>query len=224
MGGIFNNNEIKKLIKKCRLFDDIDELDYERVVVSLRYRIKTFDKDEVIIGFEDEAKYSGIVLDGMVEGRFFNENYNEISVSRCGKGKLFANGLALSSIEKSPMEITAIKKSLIMFVDLLRIYDIEDKELQTVLSRNLTRILSDKIVFLNLKVRILSQKTLRDKLMIYLESLNKDEQGYSYIPFNNTSLANFLGANRSSLVKELGKMMDEGIIEKNKKTIKIVKT
>ena len=78
--------------------------------------------------------------------------------------------------------------------------------------------LAKKNLILNQKVRILSQKGLRDRIIIYLSTLSKDRDGFVSIPFTQTALAEYLGVNRSALSREFGQMQDEGIlvIEKNR--------
>ena len=61
-------------------------------------------------------------------------------------------------------------------------------------------------------MRILSQKSLRDRVYIYLSSLPKDKNGYVKIPFTQTALAEYLGVNRSALSRELGRMQNEGLL------------
>ena len=67
-------------------------------------------------------------------------------------------------------------------------------------------------MILNQKVRILSQKALRDRVLVYLGTLKKDKDGFVKIPFTQTALAEHLGVNRSALSRELGRMQNEGLL------------
>ena len=77
--------------------------------------------------------------------------------------------------------------------------------------------MADQNIFTNLKLRILSQKSLRDKIIVYLYSLQPDNNNVRTIPFSQTALAEFLNVNRSALSRELGRMQDENIIRLNGK-------
>lgn len=77
---------------------------------------------------------------------------------------------------------------------------------------NLTSRMADQNVFSNLKLRILSQKSLRDRIFVYLGSIQPDEQGVRHVPFSQTALAEFLCVNRSALSRELGRMQDENLL------------
>jgi len=63
------------------------------------------------------------------------------------------------------------------------------------------------------KLQIASQKTLRDKLITYLEllSMHKDSNEIT-IPFNRDQLACYLGSERSYVCRELSKLKADNII------------
>ena len=94
--------------------------------------------------------------------------------------------------------------------------------LQLNLTTNMLKILASQNVFSNLKLRIANQKSLRDRILIYLHSLAPDSEGYLHVPFTQTALAEFLGVNRSALSRELGRMQDENLIEVNDKKMKLL--
>ena len=90
------------------------------------------------------------------------------------------------------------------------------------------RIISALFIFLKMAYynvlinRIANQKSLRDRILIYLHSLAPDSEGYLHVPFTQTALAEFLGVNRSALSRELGRMQDENLIEVNDKKMKLL--
>ena len=117
------------------------------------------------------------------------------------------------------MQVRAVEECTILFIDLKTIYLSEETSpLRLNLAGNLIKSLAKKNLILNQKVRILSQKGLRDRIIIYLSTLPKDSEGFVTIPFTQTALAEHLGVNRSALSREFGRMQDEGIlvIDKNK--------
>ena len=67
-----------------------------------------------------------------------------------------------------------------------------------------------------------SPKTIRDRVMSYLNSLYiKQKSREIVIPFDRQQLADYLNVERTALSKELGKMRDDGLIsfKKNRFTI-----
>ena len=87
------------------------------------------------------------------------------------------------------------------------------------------KILSRKAFFLNQKVLILSSFTLRQKIASYLlqrvrESGLKNES--LNLIFKREELADFIGTTRPSLSREMLLMQDDGIIELDKNTFKVI--
>lgn len=77
---------------------------------------------------------------------------------------------------------------------------------------NLALALAAKGLLLNRKVRILSQRGLRNRVLVYLRGLPVQPDGSVVLPLNITELARHINVNRSALSRELGRMMDDGVI------------
>ena len=77
---------------------------------------------------------------------------------------------------------------------------------------NLMQEFARQVMFFNSKIRILSQKKLRDKLKIYLQTLEIAPDGTVCLPYSRRELSEYLYADRSALSRELCKMRDEGIL------------
>lgn len=73
------------------------------------------------------------------------------------------------------------------------------------------------------KTEILCKKTLRGKIMTYLEQESKRNGCAEFeIPFNRTDMANYLDADRSALTRELARMKECGLIDFEKRNFKIL--
>ena len=73
------------------------------------------------------------------------------------------------------------------------------------------------------KTEILCKKTLRGKIMAYLEQEARYNGSDKFtIPFNRTDLANYLDADRSALTRELARMRADGVISFEKNTFEIL--
>ena len=200
-------------LKQCQLFANMDSRELAEAIEFLDGRVRKYDKEEAILLLGDALIKAGIVLEGTIESAFENENYDRISMRRFGSGYLFGEALVCNQISESPIQISAVNGATILFVDLKKIYtETEDSPVRIRLCENLIKSLSAKNLFLNQKVRILSQKSLREKIMLYLGILKKDSNGFITVPFNQTALAEHLGVNRSALSRELGRMQDKRIL------------
>ena len=205
----------------CSIFNDIDPKEYESLLKSITNRVRIYKKGEVIIHFGDVLDYFGIIVDGSIKSSFLNENYNEISISKFSIGDSFAEAMAINKIASS-MEVSALEDTTVLFININDILNNKDDNKQILLI-NLLKTVASKNSFLNLKVRIMSQKTLRKKILMYISSLPTNSNGYHILNINKTKLATFIGANRSALSREISRMHKEGIIKKNANLIKVCK-
>ena len=82
-----------------------------------------------------------------------------------------------------------------------------------------------KVSDLNLRIEILSQKTIRDKLLSYFRILSQNSFSRTFtLPFSLTDLADYLSIDRSVMMREIKTLKEDGIIkklDKNKFTLLI---
>ena len=210
-------------IRKCYLFDGIKDEQLADAIKLLNGRIKKVVKDDYIVQLGGTIQYAGLLLKGKIESSFQNENFDQITMHTFTGGYLFGEGLVINHAKNSPVQVRAVEDSVVLFIDLEMIYAAADNSpIRNILARNLIKSLAKKNLILNQKVRILSQKSLRDRIFIYLRTLPKDKDGYVKIPFTQTALAEYLGVNRSALSRELGRMQNEGLLVIDGKRIKII--
>ncbi len=212
------------ILSKTKLLADIPAQHYPDIFAYLEVSFRTYQKDEIIQRLGAPMLCSGIVLDGTVEGSFISENYNKINMNHFTVGRSFAEALACMQTQYSPIQLKALTDCTVALINLSRIFapTPSDCMYRQTLSNNLIRILAGQNVFSNLKLRIVSQKALRDRILVYLHSQIPDANGFVHVPFTQTALAEFLGVNRSALSRELGNMQNEGLLRVDGKTMKLL--
>ena len=219
---MITNQDYLYSIRKCYLFDGIKDEQIPDAIKLLNGRIKKIRKDSFIVKLGGKMTSAGLLLKGKVESSFQNENFDQITMHTFSDGYLFGEALVINGAKNSPVQVRAVEDSIVLFIDLEMIYTVADSSpIRTLLAENLIKSLAKKNLILNQKVRILSQKSLRDRVYIYLASLPKDKGGYVKIPFTQTALAEHLGVNRSALSRELGRMQNEGVLKVDGRRIKV---
>ena len=89
--------------------------------------------------------------------------------------------------------------------------------------KNLIKVLYSKIKEFNNRIEILTNKTIRDKLLAYFKIMTKNNNSrIIYLPFNYSDLADYLAINRSAMAREMKTLKDEGLIETKGKKIKLL--
>ena len=210
---MITNQDYLYSIRKCYLFDGIKDEQLPEAIKLLNGRIKKVEKDDFIVQLGGVLQNAGLLLKGKIESSFQNENYDQITMHTFTGGYLFSEALVINGTKNSPVQVRAVEDCIILFIDLAAIYQSDvQSPVRVVLAENLIKSLARKNLILNQKVRILSQKSLRDRILIYLGTLPKDKNGFVKIPFTQTALAEYLGVNRSALSRELGRMQNEKLL------------
>ena len=218
---MITNQDYLYSIRKCYLFDGINDEQLPEAIKLLNGRIKKVEKDDFIVQLGGVLQNAGLLLKGKIESSFQNENYDQITMHTFTGGYLFGEALVINDAKNSPVQVRAVEECIILFIDLAEIYQSGvHSPVRVILAENLIKSLARKNLILNQKVRILSQKSLRDRILIYLGTLPKDKNGFVKIPFTQTALAEYLGVNRSALSRELGRMQNERILIVDKEKMK----
>jgi len=154
-----------------------------------------------------------IVIKGSIRVESINYSGKVLIVRQISKNEIFGEGLIFSDnnfypvnvvSQKMNTEVLHIKKN-----NILKLF-----QLNQVISTNLIRILSNKMTFLNQKVRLLALSTIRQKISLYLLEQYKENMS-SKIPIvtSKKNLADLFAIARPSLSRELIAMKTEGIID-----------
>ena len=83
------------------------------------------------------------------------------------------------------------------------------------LTSNLSKLFLNNIVELNLRIELLTKRSIRSKILSYFDILSKGSLRKSFtLPYSYTDLADFLSVDRSAMMREFKLLIDEGFIQK----------
>ena len=89
--------------------------------------------------------------------------------------------------------------------------------------QNLMELMAGKVINLTEKVDILSQRPTRNKLLSYFKGLSAKTNSQTFtMPFSLLALANYLCVDRSAMMRELGRMRADGLIDSKGQHVKIL--
>jgi CRP-like cAMP-binding protein len=91
------------------------------------------------------------------------------------------------------------------------------------LIENMVHIIANKNRDLMRKVEVVSKRTIREKILAYLSiQAQSTNQRYFEIPLGRVELAEYLCVDRSALTRELAKMKEEGILDFDRNSFRIL--
>lgn len=208
-------------LSRCMLFKGLENQELEEILKQLRFRTITQPKDSIIASEGDECPALGIVITGSVEAQRIYSSGKTITMTKMGPGSIFGEAIVFNSAHQYPATIFAVEKSEILFIKSDDIISLCAQH--PLVLKNFVENLSNRILMLNKKIRILSFETLRQKISLYLLEEYKKQKGLTLkLAHSKKNLAEHLGVQRPSLSRELIKMRDEGLIKFNKDTVEIL--
>lgn len=214
-------DKIVEVLNKCVLFKSINNNEITEALEGINYEVSNFKKDEIIAIEEEECISIGIILDGIVEIQKTFPSGNIVTLNRFKSGNIFGEAIVFSKKHVYPATIVAVDNSKVMFVhknDIIRLCSISDKFLG-----NFMTVLSNRILMLNSKIKILSHETIRKKIANFLlDEYSKQDNKFLKFSYGRKKMAEVLNVPRPSLSRELIKMRDEGIIDFDRNVIKII--
>ncbi len=213
------------VLQKMPLFSGMTDKEITSLLKTLDAGNNDYKKNEPILHAGSKPGVIGIVLSGSVTILSDDIWGNRTILSHIGKGGLFAEAYAL--LEDVPMlvDVMANEGSSILMLNTKGILNSTKSQNSWDFKflRNLLLISSKKNLNLSGRSFHTSPKTIRERVMSYLNTLALQNDSTEFdIPFDRQQLADYLNLERSALSKELGKMKKEGIIETRKSHFKIL--
>lgn len=156
-----------------------------------------------------------LVLEGKIEISNLDITGHKNMIGIISNGDLFGQSIVLSNQKQSHVNIKALCDSKLLKMNKDDFFALDNNKLL----RNLLEITASKNIFLNKKINCISKNTVRDRLFEYFKNQMVIKESNDFeIEFNINQLSEYLCLNRSSVSREITKMVNEEyfIIKKNK--------
>ena len=204
------------ILSKCPLFDGIKQSDLNSMIACLGGRTVDIAKGNPVFLEGSPAIYVGVVLSGTVQVVREDYNGNRSVMTILQPGELFAEAFSFAGIETMPVSVFATKDSKVLLLDCRRILNSCSNacDFHSILMKNLLQGMAQKNLSLSRKIRYMSKKSTKEKLMAYLSDQAKQHGSTDFvIPYDRQALADYLGVERSAMSTEIGKLKKSGKID-----------
>ncbi len=213
--------EYYHILKKSSLFRNISDDELDKIFNTISPIISSYSKHNIIAEDGDKCNKIGIVLEGEVELSTFFISGDVSNLITLKSGGVFAEAIIFSPKETYPISITAIKNTKILYLnkkELLILMNMNPMFLE-----NYLLVLSNKLLILNDKFKLLSLSTIRGKIAHILLNLVKEQNSTTVtLPFTKEKMAIYISNKRPSISREFKNMKNEGIIDYDHSTVKIL--
>ena len=204
-----------KNLKNTMIFKGLTDEEIAQALTSLHAEEKEYRKAAAIMHAGTTTEKMGLVLEGSVTIESNDIWGNHMILSHVEKGQFFAETYALLEHEPLLVDVTANENCRILFLTIGNIGKLNNHTALWAIkfTSNLLPVFAHKNLMLSGRSFHTSSKTIRGRVMAYLNSVSLQKHSREFdIPFNRQQLADYLNLERSALSKELGKMQKEGIL------------
>jgi len=211
-------HEFLTLLESVALFDGIEPAELEAVLNCVRAAKKVVRKGRIILLAGDRPKHVGIVLAGQVHVVRDDHDGNRSLLSVLTEGDTFAEALCCAAVAESPVTVIAGLDSTVLLLSFEKIVSTcpTPCSFHRNLISNLLGLIASKNLMLQSHMEIISKKSVRAKVLRFIESFEHERGRAVSIPFSREEMANYLCVERSALSHELARMKKDGLIDYKK--------
>jgi len=204
------------------LFKNIDETNKINILRELDSNTLSYVKNKKILSSFQKDNFICIVLSGNIQIIKNDIGGNRILIEDLHQDDIF--GSITANISSDEYEIITKEDSTVMVIDIDHILRNNNETfMYNIFLKNLLNFFYQKIIEFNNRIEIITNMTIRNKLLAYFKTMAKNNNGRFFIlPFSYSELANYLVMNRSAMSRELRHLKDEGLIEIKGKKIKLL--
>lgn len=201
-------------LQELPLFHGLKAEEVDQFIQAVDAQVQRYGKGVRILKTYARNDRIGILVEGsalvIAEDRLGNESVGH----RLERGALFGSTTAILPKYSNPAGVESLTDVLVLWVPYQALIVAGPKlgRIHGIVMRNLLAAFCRKNVLMLQKMELLSQKTLRERLILYLLQRGDCQENDCVKVPGRVQLAKELECNRSALTREIGLMKDEGLL------------
>ena len=209
-----------EILCQSPIFRGISPEALERLFQQIHYQVKSYPKGDMVVNSGEICDRLLIIQEGSVKAEMTDYSGKTIKIEDMTAPWPLATAFLFGRENRFPVTVSATSDCQLVsipkdeFVKLL--------QMNALILNNYLNTISTRAQFLSQKLKFLSFKTIKQKIAHYLLELAGDRLQTVEIAQSQGQLAEMFGVTRPSLARTLGEMCQEGLIETDRRYIKIL--
>lgn len=212
-------------VAQADLFKNMSLDEVKELLSKTNMLVKHFHKNAYVFLAGDVVENLCVVVNGTVQIVKEDASGDRSIIGSIESGRTFGTCYLGSKGKHSVVSYFAVKNCEILMIPFasLNMNVIGNQNIYCKFFSNIIATVAGHNINLIEKVDVLGRKTLRGKIMAYLEKEAQLCRSRTFaLPFNRTDLANYLDADRSAMTREIARMRDDGLIKFEKNIFTLV--
>lgn len=209
-----------KTLQRARFFKDIKDDEIQKILDEEVYIVRSYNKGQIIANQGEPCNSLSIIIEGRTVVQNVYENGKVLTLANLKESDAFAEAIIFIKEGTYPSTVMAVENCKIISFPKKTILNIMKKN--TKFTENFLGLLSQKLVNLNKKIKLIELDTIRRKICKLLLDNYKAKDSLVLKIKSKKELAEEMGVARPSLSRELISMKNDGLIDFNLKEIRIL--
>lgn len=192
--------------------------------VCSKTQTKISKKGDIITNYTENPNQICTLISGKADLIRYDQNGNKNIIESYKVGDIFGSSMYPANlVDELFVEATEDSKIVTFIYDDVKAkcktnckyhYEFVNKLMDSILNNSVRQ---------SIRIEILTKRTIKEKLLSYFTFLAEERKSKIItIPFSLTDLADYLSVDRSAMMREIKKLIDENMIFKNGNKIKIL--
>lgn len=208
------------LLLNAPLFSGLDIKAIENILGHVPHRSKKYKAGNFIAQSGEPVNKLMVVTCGTVKGEMTDYAGRIIKIEDIPAPGALASAFMFGNRNRFPVNVIAVTDAELLIIDkpdFLKLLMTNDKMLI-----NFLDMISNRSQFLSEKIKFLNFKTIKGKLAHYILQKAGEEGIVVKLDMTQNDLADFFAVSRPSVGRALGELKEEGYLEVDRKTIRIL--
>jgi len=207
-------------LSSCPLFLHLPLHEAEETLERAVSEVRTVDKGNYVVRQGDPIHHLYLLMEGLVRTEMVTREGNVLEIEFIEPVRPLAPAFLVASENRFPVDVITTERT--VFYMIPKSLWLKELMANETLLTNFMKVTSNMTVFLSKKVQMMSIKSLKGKLSLYILENTTAENDSFILRRTQTQLAEYFGVQRPSLARTLGEMIREGWISLYKRELKVL--
>lgn len=204
----------------CPLFRGMSKEEHDAFLERNNNEIVKFEKGETVVRQGDTIRSLYLLVEGVVRTQMITREGNILEIDLLEAVMPLASAFIYASNNKFPVDVICMEPC--TFLKISKSAWLEEMVHNEKLLMNFLTLNSNMTVFLSQKIQMISLKSLRHKLSVFLLEKTTPEKNYFILKRSRTQLAEYFGVQRPSLARTIKELEDEKVITTSGRVVTIL--
>ena len=207
-------------VSSCPLFFHLPEEETDEILERCVSEVREVDKGNYVVRQGDPVQFLYLLMEGLVRTEMVTKEGNVLEIEFIEPVRPLAPAFLVAAENRYPVDVITAEKS--TFYAIPKSMWMKEMMLNETLMTNFMKVNSNMTVFLSKKVQMMSIKSLKGKLSLYILENTTPQNDSFILRRTQTQLAEYFGVQRPSLARTLGEMIREEMISLYKRELKVL--